>query len=270
MHSKHYKQNKYKSIMVKRGRNGQVTVFIILALAIVAVALLLYIYLKPSGLTLTQDAVSNPQTYLKSCVQDDLRSTLLVIGEQGGYVSPEGYILYQDKKIKYLCYTSEYYKNCIVQQPLIKEHVEEELKNALKERINSCVESLADEYRKRGYSVSSTEVSHIVSIEPHNIIFKVNSPMTVSKDVARTFRGFDIEIPSEFYDLLITSTSIIDFESKLGDSETLTYSQVYPDLVVRKTKLSDGSKIYEVENVESEESFTFASRSLSWPPGYSV
>ena len=35
-----------------------------------------------------------------------------------------------------------------------------------------------------------------------------------------------------------------------------------------KIKLDDGTKIYEVSDVTTHETFTFASRSLVWPPGY--
>ena len=72
------------------------------------------------------------------------------------------------------------------------------------------------------------------------------------------------------YDLIMTSVSIIDYESTYGDSETTLYMQYYPDLKIEKTKLSDGTTIYVLTNVISKESFTFASRSLAWPPGYGI
>ncbi|MBI3334679.1 hypothetical protein HYZ97_04275 [Candidatus Pacearchaeota archaeon] len=249
-------------------RKGQATLFIIIALAIVAVALLLFLYFRPNGISVTQDVVSNPEAYLASCIEPDVREQLEPIGAQGGYLNPEGYLTYQGTNIKYLCYTTQYYQTCVVQQPLIKEHVEEELTGALSESVNECVQALIDEYERRGYSVSSGSVSHDVSIIPHSITLSITAPMTVTKETSRTFNSFSAEIPSEFYDLLITATSIIDFESKLGDAETLVYTQAYPDLEVRKVKLSDGSKVYTVTDIESEEFFTFASRSLAWPPGY--
>jgi hypothetical protein len=46
--------------------------------------------------------------------------------------------------------------------------------------------------------------------------------------------------------------------------------QYYPDLKIEKTKLSDGTTIYILSNVVSKDRFTFASRSLAWPPGYGL
>ena len=75
---------------------------------------------------------------------------------------------------------------------------------------------------------------------------------------------------SEMYGLLMIATSIIDYESTYGDSETSIFIQYYPSLIIEKTKLTDGSKIYVVRDVTTHESFTFASRGLSWPAGYGI
>jgi hypothetical protein len=88
------------------------------------------------------------------------------------------------------------------------------------------------------------------------------------KEETQTFKDFEIDVQSEMYDLLFISHSIVDYEATYGDSETTLYLQYYPDLRIDKTKLSDGSKIYRVSNVVTGEYFVFASRSLSWPPGY--
>ena len=95
--------------------------------------------------------------------------------------------------------------------------------------------------------------------------------MTItSAETTRTFDKFDASIDSKIYDLLSIATSIIDYESTLGDSETTTYLSYYPDLRIDKIKLEDGVKIYKLTNVVTNEMFQFATRSLVWPPGYGL
>ena len=86
----------------------------------------------------------------------------------------------------------------------------------------------------------------------------------------RQWYDFEIELSSEIYFLLMTATSIVDFESTYGDSETRLYLLYYPNLVIEKNKLGDGSKIYKVREVTTKEEFIFASRSVAWPGGFGL
>ena len=91
--------------------------------------------------------------------------------------------------------------------------------------------------------------------------------MSITKESTQRFEKFGISIESEIYDLLSIATSIISFESTLGDSETLSYIQYYPDLTIEKIE-REGTTIYKLKNVITDEEFVFASRSLVWPQGY--
>ena len=71
------------------------------------------------------------------------------------------------------------------------------------------------------------------------------------------------------YDLLLTSTSMVEFESTLGDTETLSYIQYYPDLKIEKLK-RNGDTLYTLSNVVTGDKFSFSSRSLVFPPGYGL
>jgi hypothetical protein len=267
MEHKNYKCERTPFSM--ENKKGQVALFVIIAIVIVGIVLILLFY-KKLPISVTSGELS-PNAYLKSCIEPELDRNVEVLGNSAGYSNPEGYITYKDEKIKYLCYTAEYYKTCIVQQPLIKEHFEQELNSVVKSKANECVQSLKQEYEKRGYDITLSKIDSRVSINPGNILVSISAPMTVKKaGSSQSFSGFDIKIDSAMYDLLMTSVSIIDFESTLGDSETTDYMLFYPDLKIEKTRLSDGSKIYSLTNVVTNESFRFASRSISWPPGYGL
>lgn len=263
MRRKSYKDD--NSYLFMNGKRGQIAIFVIIALVIIAVVLVVLLYPK---LPITQKAEFTPEGYLRTCIEPSIKENLNKIADQGGYINPEGYLEYKGDKIKYLCYTAENYKTCIVQQPLIKENVEIELGKLIAGRTEECLQGLKEEYENRGFDVSLGKSRSEVSINPGEIRVKFIAPITATKDLAQRFEQFDIKINSQIYDLLLTATSIIDYESALGDSETTLYMRYYPNLKIEKTKLSDGSKVYKLSDVSTDERFRFASRSLSWPPGY--
>ncbi|MFH1425432.1 MAG: hypothetical protein ABIG28_01735 [archaeon] len=249
-------------------KRGQTTIFIVIAILIVFVGIFIYLFV-PEVRTVFSGEV-NPSNYLMSCIEGNIREGIEVLSKQGGYMNPEGYILYEGNRVKYLCYTSEYHKMCVVQQPMIKNHFEREISEIVKKKADECAGNLAREYEKRGYDVSGfSESGASVLLVPEHIIVRVNAPMTITKeDMTQSFSDFNIEISSDMYELLMIAHSIVDYESTYGDSETSLYTQYYPDLIPRKTKLGDGSTIYKLESIKTGEKFVFASRSLAWPGGF--
>jgi len=246
-------------------KKGQVAIFVIIALVIVGVILVLFLYPKIAPKPPAEEL--SPESYLKKCIEPIFVQTNEQLSRNGGYLNPEGALEYKGEKIKYLCYTQEYYTTCIIQQPMIKEHYEKEIKEVLDPKAKECVQSLKTQYEKSGYRVSGGQAEINVSILPKRFILSFIAPMTITKENTRTFNQVNIEMKSELYDLLMISTSILEYESTLGDSEITAYSAYYPDLILKKDKLSEGSKVYTLRNVVTNESFRFASRSLSWPPG---
>ena len=246
-------------------KRGQVTIFIIVGIAIVAVFIWLVVYPRLSVLV----SEVNPSSYLRDCIEPQLDRILPAITKQGGYYEPTNFVLYKDEKIQYLCYTAENYQPCIVQQPLLISHVGKEIDQQIEPRAKQCLSDMKEFYKQKGYEVEGGNGEINVSIVPGNINIEFNAPLTISKQEVQTFRRFSISKESELYDLLATATSILQFESTLGDSETLLYVQYYPDLKIEKVK-KDADTIYTLTNVVSEDSFTFATRSLVWPQGYGV
>ena len=250
--------------MKKENKMGQVAIFVIVAIAVVAVIAII-IYLFPQFNVFVSDL--NPNAFLAKCIEPEVDIALERLSNQGGVLEPDNYVMYQGNNIQYLCYTSQLYQPCVVQQPLLKQKVETEIKNFVEPKARECVSNLADEYEGRGFKVTTKPGELNVKIEPDNIFVEFLSPMTVQKEDTETFQQFRVSKNSEMYDLLLTATSIIQFESTLGDSSTDLYIQYYPDLKIEKLK-REGDAIYKVSNVVTGESFSFASRSLVWPAGY--
>ncbi|MFH1802661.1 MAG: hypothetical protein ABH864_04380 [archaeon] len=250
---------------------GQTTVYIILALVIVVLAVVLYFFYPKIGSILGGD--SEPDDYMRTCLQPALEEGMDLVSRQGGYIDPEGYVMYQGNNVKYLCYTSHYYLPCYVQQPLLVPHVEKELSEYLEGKARDCAREIRDYYEERGYEVTGGNTATVdVDIAPDRVGVTVDSPMTFTKETTQDFKVFRFGKASKMYSLLMTAVSIIDFESTYGDAEVTIYMQYYPDLQIRKVKayLGDGGTIYTIKNVKTLEEFTFASRSLAWPGGYGL
>ncbi len=256
---KGYKEMYALGAMEKR---GQVAIFVIIALVIVSVLLLLVVY--PRIQTLTSEV--NPSDYMQDCLDPELTNVLPLLTSQGGYYTPTHYTLYKDQKIQYLCYTAENYQPCIIQQPLLVRHVQQEITSQLQPKAQQCIAALKQQYEREGYTVNLGSTQMNVSIIPGKIIVAFESPITVTKAGTQTFRTFVVSKPTELYDLLLTATSILQFESTLGDSETSLYLQFYPNLKIEKLK-READTIYTLTNVITDDTFTFATRSLVWPSG---
>ena len=261
-----YKQNNALFDMCKR---GQATIFIIIAIAVVGIILVLALF--PGTLRFFGGEEVPPSVYLGDCVEDDIREAVDLLSMNGGYLNPEGTIEYQGDEYKYLCYTSQYYETCAIQQPFIKNNFEAELEEIIRPKAEECARKLVQEFESRGYDVQAGETDANVTIIPGKIRTDIYVDMTVTNEgVSQEVEGYSASMESEIYELLFVSQSIVDYEAEFGDSNTEDYLTYYPDISIEKTKLSDGSTIYKVSNVVTDEEFRFASRSLAWPPGYGI
>jgi len=259
----------YKQInaFLRMEKKGQIAIFVVIAL--VTVAVIIAVFLFPN-INVGTSAEVNPNSFLRECIDSEMDGVLEAVSAQGGSIIPDNYIMYQDDKIQYLCYTSEYYKTCVVQQPLLVRHVQNEIKKVIEPSAQQCLRELIDEYESKGYDVQGSAGELNVTIIPGKINVEFNAPLSVTKEGTQSFRKFGVSMESEIYDLLMTATSIVQFESSLGDSEPLMYIQYYPDLKIEKISRDDGTTIYRLSNVVSGDRFTFASRSLVFPAGYGL
>ncbi len=248
-----------------RGKKGQVTLFIFIALLIVG-ALVVYQFF-PEFLPAQLQTDVRPTKYLQECISPHVEEITAAVYTQGGYIDPTHSLTYRDTEIQYLCYTDANFEPCLVMQPLLRQHVENELEDYLTPIAQTCVRDLEAEYESRGFTVQSSLGDMEAEYVPGTLELNFDSTMTITGEGTQQFDRFGVSIPSEMYNLLLTATNIIQFESVYGDSETLAYMQFYPDLKVEKIK-RDEDTVYILTNVLTDESFTFATRSLVWPAGY--
>jgi len=249
-------------------KNGQVTLFIIIALVVIAVGLLIYFFFPKikSGFTFEQET---PEKYIQTCLEREIQTAVDTLSVQGGSITPEHYMLYQGDKIEYLCYQEEYYLTCVVQQPLLKRHIEEEIKKEIQKSAKLCFDELQKKYEKEGYGVNLKRGLMEVELLPKRIVTTFNTTLALTKeDSTQRVESFRVILNNNLYELVGIANSIIEWEARYGDSETTAYMGLYRDLKVEKKNQLDGTTIYILTDRNNGFRFQFASRSVAWPPGY--
>jgi len=252
-----------------RNRKGQVTIFVIIAVFVVASVLITYLFF-PQVLANFGVGAQNPTAFLQGCMEDQLKTITELISTQGGSIEPENYLLYNDEKIEYLCYTEDSYSTCVMQQPLLKQHIESEIKNGIKNQADTCLDSLKTTFQRRGYDVSLSDGDLIVELLPQRIGVTFENDLTLTRDSSQRYEKINVVLNNNLYELVSIANSILNWEARYGDTETTAYMDYYKDLKVEKNLQSDGSTIYVLTDRRTEDKFQFASRSVAWPPGVDI
>ncbi len=248
-------------------KRGQVTIFIIIAIIIVGIVLVYFLFLKPKSVI---DFGDKPD--FEGCVNDVISTSLVKLGTQGGYASPGLYHTYQDERISYLCYTNLYYKRCSSQTPFLDSHFESELRKDAEQEIKNCYTNSLEELQKRGYSVVSQQEPEVsIDIGFNKINTKLKAPVVLTSEGnvgGQSFTEFNIEMASQMPQIIQIAGSILEEEIRIGESNINELMFYYPDIVIDAVGRDDGSIIYIIENIKTNDKFQFAIRNFVFPPGY--
>ncbi len=255
---------------------GQVAIFVIIGIIIVAV-ILLFILIQTDVVPLpggggTDYIEGDYVGSIEKCIEEDkdIDSKINNITAQGGSYEPEFYYDKGGEKYEYLCYIGGYYETCVMQQPVLMGHIENEIEEQIKRDVRNCVKEVSEEFEEEGYNVNRGSVEFDFEFITDNRVFRINPSVSLSKDGSRESYREEIEIrkQSKMYNLISLSTSILNEESIRGDTDPLSYMVAYPEIRIEKKKQGDGTTLYFLKNINSGEEFNFAVRSLAWPPGY--
>jgi len=253
-----------------RNKRGQVTIFIIIAIIIIAIAILIYIF-YPQLKSLTQPETKNPNVFVQTCLKDEIEDTVEILSLQGGSVDPEHYHAYLGNNIEYLCYTNEDYLPCVVQQPMLKSHIETEIETEIQSSVDACFTDLKQSFEDQGYDVNLIRGETIVELLPERIITTINNELTLTKGNTERYEEFRVILSSNLYGLVGIVNSIINWEAIYGEADPGTYMDYYHYLKVERKKRDvepdKGTRIYILTNKESGDMFQFATRSIVLPPG---
>ena len=248
-------------------KKGQVSIFIILGILIVVVLLILFS--RDAGFD-TIFAKQSPYQEIEGCAQTAIQEGLDILMLQGGVIESENYFMYEGKKIDYVCYSENEYENCIMQKPILTNTIRDELVKYSTPKIKSCLNSVKSSLEGRGYSVVMRDPEIVIDLVPDNVLVDMNLGLRIEKTGVESFDHIRTGIKSKIYNFALITSSISQWETRYGDSETLNYMLYYPSLKVEKKKQSEGTTIYILTDRDSNEKFYFASRSIAVPAGLIV
>ncbi len=248
-------------------KRGQVTIFIIIAIVIVALVVLGFL-VYPQIKTNIATGETGPSLFIQTCMEDAIKDTVEKVSLQGGSVEPKFFVLHDNEKVEYLCYTNEYYRTCVVQQPLLKPHIEKEIKEDIEDEAEDCFDSLEKNYQKQGYEVNLRKGAMNVELLPKRVVANFNYTLTLTKTDTQRYDSFVIVLNNNIYELSAIASSIVEWETTYGDADVGTYMTYYNDLKVEKEIKSEGTKVYIITDRNTGNKFQLASRSGVLPAGY--
>lgn len=253
--------------MGKRGRKGQITLFVIIGIVVLAAIVITGIILVRKASTPVTPTITPELVGIEKCIEGVIDNALGIILPQGGYISPETFYLYKGIKIAYLCYHGGFFKPCINQEPLYLEHVGKEIISYSEDRVLDCFYAFEQEYKDRGYNVQSSPMDYTIKIEPNRIKVLVNKTIIFTKgsDVKR-YENFNFNIANSIYELARVAIDITDQESKYCNFEYVGYMLTRPDFEITKENIDKEIEIYTVKDKKTEQTLKLAIRSCAFPP----
>ena len=273
---------KTKNFRLKKkmhSKRGQVTIFIIIAVAIVALVVMAIILIPK--LNKTKAPVSekiDPEIYISDCINEDLGQMVKTIAEQGGELELKNCIFYKtvnDPCRAYLCYQTVPYVACVNQEPLLKEKIEQELKNELsKDNIPySCIRDFASNAEKKGYDVSTCSLSEMefnVVLIKGKVTVPINCSISLDKnDDHERFTTITPALDWPLYEFVMTTKEIINTEISDTDFDPMLYTRLHTWIDIEKftTSTNEGvSEIYTLREVSTGKEFVFAIKNNFWKP----
>ena len=261
---------------MNRGVKGQASVFIIIGVLVVG-AVVLFFLLRNSSKNPDLPAISEEMDvdyYLEVCMEDRVYETIEILLENGGYLDNEEKlkITYgfgdednQDiQDITYLCYTSEDYVPCVIQEGSIIRNMEKDIESELLEDMKDCLDELERGFKDEGYTVTREnpdEEEFKFDLIEDELLVEINSTFVLTKAEERIIHNdFELEFPTKIYNLGKVTERILEYETKYSSFDTLTYMNLYPDIKISTRKTLDSSDIYLIENRDTNEVFKFAVR----------
>ena len=251
-----------------KSKRSQVTIFIIVGIVIIGIVALFFLF--RSGIVIPgigEKPEKNPNIFLESCIEDKVKEAVELISSQGGYISNPLHKTFKFTEeetygnISYLCYTQNYYVPCINQEPMLIQHLKNEVHNYISDDVRNCFDDLASSLERQNYVVDATYRDFEIELTEKKVIIEIDAELTLTKTGETSKReDFKIIIPSRFYDLALVVQEIVSQEARFCNFEYLGYMLFYPQWDINKFRTSDSIIIYTVEHKDSKEKFRFAIR----------
>jgi len=218
---------------------------------------------------------TNAPAFLDNCLEDKIRESIKILGEQGGNINPKLYKTFKfneeavAKDISYLCYNQNYYQPCITQEPMLKKHLEDEIKNYISSKVKNCFSKLSNDLSSQGFVVDAKYTDFKIDLLPKRIIVDINAKLILTKSGETSIQqNFKVIIPSRFYELVDIAQEITKQQAKYCSFNKLGYMLLYPEYSINDFMTGDSTIIYTLEHRKTKERFRFAIRGCVIAAGF--
>ncbi|MDO8468038.1 MAG: hypothetical protein Q7S56_03790 [Nanoarchaeota archaeon] len=250
-------------------KKGQVTIFIIFGILVIAGILAFFLLRAKIGPSSSGSIEQNSESFLQTCIQDRVDEGINSIMKQGGYIKPEIYINWEGENVSYLCYTANYYRPCINQEPVLISHIKNDLKEYIADDFESCFADYGKTLEQENYAVQVNYKGFELELGNGKVIITSDSELIYTRSGETSkFNSFRLIIPSHLYDLATVAQEVTTQEAKYCNFENVGFGLLYPQFKVNIFKSSSLDKIYTIIYKKSNEQFKFAVRGCVIPPGF--
>src|SRR3989339_127768 len=152
-------------------KRGQVTIFLIIGIVLLAVVVIFFFLNKQDILNPNQIEV-NQKEFLQTCMEERITETVNLIAIQGGSINPTLKKTYDledglgKKNISILCYNQNFYTPCINQEPMLVNHVRDEIEKNISQDVKQCFDDLVISLNKKGFETSALYKDFEIKLQP--------------------------------------------------------------------------------------------------------
>lgn len=263
------KRGRNSSLRFFRGaqKRGQLAVFIMATVLLVMVIILLFFYFGRNIETNIPPSSALRAT-IEKCVSDSVQLSINSVLEYGGVIVPRLSVSYRNHSYNYLCYVDTYYQKCYNYYPMLNRVAEEEIRKDSHDLVDECFDVLVEDFKSRGFDVEDGVLDYNVEIVPGSVRLQIKKDISAVKGGSiNDFEDFDMKIPSDLYELINIARKVVNSEAKNCYFENNGFMILYPAYNMSRVDYYE-SKIYEVENRKTKETFKFAVRSCAYAPGF--
>tara|TARA_Y100000310_G_C20626414_1_gene786162 strand:- start:85 stop:903 length:819 start_codon:yes stop_codon:yes gene_type:complete len=247
-----------------KSKRAQITIFAILAiLLIVSIGLVFTLYQNNFGGFIKSKQQESTQIF-EQCINEHVEIAVNKLLDHGGYLEePALFKEYEYTNISYLCYTGLYYARCTQQLPNLISHLESEISDSIEPEIENCFQNLKKNLEDDNYDVTLGNLdSFNVQLIEGKVKTTVERTLTQEKsDDVKSEDSFEVNYKSSLYDFGIIASKISNQEASICNSDYLQIMRANTGFEINKIQTGDDNKIYQISNLENDETLQFAIRS---------
>lgn len=214
----------------KMGMNkrGQVSVFAIIGIVLLVVIALIFLLRSEVGLfvppqTFLGEKLTPIEQEVRRCVSEVVEPGVLLMGKQGGDLTPVNYVRYQDSKVKFFCANIPEKEECMNVMPTL-DSIEKDFHDYLQFSLEGCINK--DILKPGlGYEISVGDLKTEIDFGMTTVQVVVDYDVEVSKGETRvSLRKIPVVIRDvPFAELYGVANDVVNRYSVLGAFDQFVY-----------------------------------------------